>query len=78
MGWSMNEKESRWKRERLLIVAPVSDGISFTRMGESPFDRLRRRQEDGGAVKTVRSQAEPGNEKPTSPLEELFGRRGWV
>ncbi len=40
----MNAKESRWKRERLLIVAPVSDGISFTRMGESPFDRLRLRQ----------------------------------
>ncbi len=40
----MNAKESRWKRERLLIVAPVSDGIFFTRMGESPFDRLRLRQ----------------------------------
>ena len=60
---AMNAKESRWKRERLLIVAPVSDRISFIRMSESPFDRLRRGEEDGGAVKTVRSQAEPGNEK---------------
>ncbi len=35
MGKAMNAKESRWKRERLLIVAPVSDRISLMRISKT-------------------------------------------
>ena len=35
MGKATNAKESRWKRERLLIVAPVSDRISLMRISKT-------------------------------------------